>query len=89
MRHCYSKIPFIEDRLSNYDEIEWYQFQQLTEVVLMQESGPREAVEAVRKRLKHGTSQQKLRVLEVRYRTCEVVGIFSIPLTMPLLVFAP
>lgn len=31
----------------------------------MQENGPREAIEAVRKRLKHGTTQQKLRVLEV------------------------
>jgi hypothetical protein len=31
----------------------------------MQESGPREAVETVRKKLKHGGSQQKLRVLEV------------------------
>ncbi|KAM3581898.1 hypothetical protein VKS41_006055 [Umbelopsis sp. WA50703] len=53
------------DRLSNYDEIEWYQFQQLSEVILIQENGPREAVEAVRKRLKHGTTQQKIRVLEV------------------------
>lgn len=55
-----------QDRLSNYDEIEWYQFQQLSEVILIQENGPREAVEAVRKRLKHGTTQQKIRVLEVR-----------------------
>jgi hypothetical protein len=54
-----------QDRLSNYDEIEWYQFQQLSEVILIQENGPREAVEAVRKRLKHGTTQQKIRVLEV------------------------
>jgi hypothetical protein len=32
----------------------------------MQESGPREAIETVRKKLKHGASQQKLRVLEVK-----------------------
>lgn len=32
----------------------------------MQESGPREAIEAVRKKLKHGGTQQKLRVLEVK-----------------------
>ena len=32
----------------------------------MQEAGPREAIEAVRKRLKHGTTQQKLRVIDVR-----------------------
>lgn len=30
----------------------------------MQESGPHEAIEAIRKRLKHGTTEQKLRVLE-------------------------
>ncbi|KAL0077222.1 hypothetical protein F4703DRAFT_1882762 [Phycomyces blakesleeanus] len=53
------------ERLSNYDEIEWYSFQQLSESIFMQETGPREAIEAVRKRLKHGTNQQKLRVLEV------------------------
>jgi hypothetical protein len=33
----------------------------------MQENGPREAVETVRKKLKHGGTQQKLRVLEVKY----------------------
>jgi len=32
----------------------------------MQENGPREAVETVRKKLKHGGTQQKLRVLEVK-----------------------
>lgn len=32
----------------------------------MQENGPREAIEAVRKKLKHGGTQQKLRVLEVK-----------------------
>lgn len=32
---------------------------------MMQESGAYEAIEATRKRLKHGTSQQKLRVIEV------------------------
>ncbi|KAI9495367.1 hypothetical protein BDB00DRAFT_814386 [Zychaea mexicana] len=31
----------------------------------MQEGGPREAIEAMRKRLKHGTTQQKLRVIDV------------------------
>jgi len=60
-----TSVTHYVDRLSNYDEIEWYQFQQLTEVILIQENGPREAIEAVRKRLKHGTSQQKIRVLEV------------------------
>ncbi|KAI8576489.1 hypothetical protein K450DRAFT_256962 [Umbelopsis ramanniana AG] len=60
-----TSVTHYVDRLSNYDEIEWYQFQQLSEVILIQENGPREAVEAVRKRLKHGTSQQKIRVLEV------------------------
>ncbi|KAG2174721.1 hypothetical protein INT43_005779, partial [Umbelopsis isabellina] len=60
-----TSVTHYVDRLSNYDEIEWYQFQQLSEVILIQENGPREAVEAVRKRLKHGTTQQKIRVLEV------------------------
>jgi hypothetical protein len=32
----------------------------------MQESGPKEAIETVRKKLKHGAPQQKLRVLEVK-----------------------
>ncbi|KAH8551383.1 hypothetical protein BGW37DRAFT_39248 [Umbelopsis sp. PMI_123] len=60
-----TSVTHYVDRLSNYDEIEWYQFQQLSEVILIQENGPREAVEAVRKRLKHGTTQQKIRVLDV------------------------
>ena len=55
----------IADNLSNYEEIEWYQFQQLTESISMQPNGAREAIEAVRKKLKHGSTQQKLRVLEV------------------------
>lgn len=53
------------ENLSNYEEIEWYQFEQLTESVSMQPGGAREAIEAVRKKLKHGTTQQKLRVLDV------------------------
>jgi isocitrate dehydrogenase len=53
------------ENLSNYEEIEWYQFQQLTEGITMQPTGAREAIEAVRKKLKHGTTEQKLRVLEV------------------------
>jgi hypothetical protein len=54
------------EKLSNYEEIEWYQFQQLVESMNMQESGPREAIEAIRKRLKHGSQEQKLRILEVK-----------------------
>lgn len=53
------------ERLSNLEEIDWYLLQQLTESIQMQESGAREAVETVRKKLKHGGSEQKLRVLEV------------------------
>lgn len=48
------------------EEVDWYLLQQLTESIQMQENGPREAVETVRKKLKHGGTQQKLRVLEVR-----------------------
>lgn len=55
------------DNLSNYDKIEWYQFQQLIESISMQSSGVKEAIEAVRKKLKHGTSEQKLRALEVKW----------------------
>lgn len=55
-----------KENLSNYEEIEWYQFQQLTESISMQPNGAREAIEAIRKKLKHGTTHQKLRVLEVR-----------------------
>lgn len=54
------------DNLSNYDQIEWYQFQQLIESISMQSSGAREAIEAVRKKLKHGASGQKLQALEVK-----------------------
>ncbi|KAG2237111.1 hypothetical protein INT48_004613, partial [Thamnidium elegans] len=46
-------------------QLDWYLLQQLSESIQMQESGAREAVEAVRKKLKHGGAQQKLRVLEV------------------------
>lgn len=51
--------------MSNYEEIEWYQFEQLVESITMQPGGGREAIEAIRKKLKHGTTQQQLRVLEV------------------------
>ncbi|KAI8144637.1 hypothetical protein BJV82DRAFT_667837 [Fennellomyces sp. T-0311] len=60
-----TSITFYIERLSNYEEIDWYIVQQLTESIQMQEAGPREAIEAVRKRLKHGTTQQKLRVIDV------------------------
>jgi hypothetical protein len=33
--------------------------------MIMQDSGPREAIETIRKKLKHGGTQQKLRALEV------------------------
>lgn len=45
--------------------MDWYLLQQLTESIQMQDTGAREAVEAVRKKLKHSGTQQKLRVLEV------------------------
>lgn len=61
---CSMLSVFIE-RLSNLEEVDWYLLQQLTESIQMQENGPREAVETVRKKLKHGGTQQKLRVLEV------------------------
>ncbi|KAJ8656594.1 hypothetical protein O0I10_007671 [Lichtheimia ornata] len=60
-----TSITLYIERLSNYEEIDWYIVQQLTESIQMQESGPHEAIEAVRKRLKHGTTGQKLRVIEV------------------------
>lgn len=60
-----TSITLYIENLSNYEEIEWYQFQQLTESISMQPNGAREAVEAIRKKLKHGTTHQKLRVLEV------------------------
>jgi hypothetical protein len=46
--------------------VDWYLLQQLTESIQMQSSGPREAIETIRKKLKHGGNQQKLRVLEVK-----------------------
>lgn len=70
--HVYKDFFFLNpngkmtERLSNLEEVDWYLLQQLTESIQMQESGPREAVETVRKKLKHGGTQQKLRVLEVR-----------------------
>ncbi|KAI8068660.1 hypothetical protein BC940DRAFT_298746 [Gongronella butleri] len=60
-----TSVTLYIERLSNYEEIEWYQFQQLMESMNMQESGPREAIEAIRKRLKHGSQEQKMRVLEI------------------------
>ncbi|CEP17387.1 hypothetical protein [Parasitella parasitica] len=51
--------------LSNYDQIEWFQFQQLIESISMQSSGAKEAIDAIRKKLKHGTPEQKLRALEI------------------------
>jgi hypothetical protein len=49
------------------EEVDWYILQQLSESMFMQQAGPGEAVETIRKKLKHGGSQQKLRVLEVTY----------------------
>ncbi|KAI9244225.1 hypothetical protein EDC94DRAFT_629819 [Helicostylum pulchrum] len=60
-----TSVTLYIERLSNLEEVDWYLLQQLSESIQMQESGPREAVEAVRKKLKHGGTQQKLRVLEV------------------------
>ncbi|KAI8097773.1 uncharacterized protein BX664DRAFT_327226 [Halteromyces radiatus] len=60
-----TSVTLYIEKLSNYEEIEWYQFQQLIESMNMQENGPREAIEAIRKRLKHGTQEQKLRILEI------------------------
>lgn len=53
------------DNLSNYPEIEWYQFQQLTDSIVLVPSGSKEAIEAIRKKLKHGSVQQQLRALDV------------------------
>ncbi|EPB81423.1 hypothetical protein HMPREF1544_11858 [Mucor circinelloides 1006PhL] len=60
-----TSVSLYIERLSNLEEIDWYLLQQLTESIQMQENGPREAVETVRKKLKHGGTQQKLRVLEI------------------------
>ncbi|KAI8876867.1 hypothetical protein K501DRAFT_279003 [Backusella circina FSU 941] len=60
-----SSITVYIDKLSNIQEIEWFQFQQLTESIMIQESGAKEAIEAIRKKLKHGTFHQKLRVLDI------------------------
>ncbi|KAI8646059.1 hypothetical protein BD408DRAFT_440305 [Parasitella parasitica] len=60
-----SSITVYIDNLSSYDQIEWFQFQQLIESICMQSSGAREAIDAIRKKLKHGTSEQKLRALEI------------------------
>ncbi|KAL0140393.1 VHS domain protein [Mucor lusitanicus] len=60
-----TSVSLYIERLSNLEEVDWYLLQQLTESIQMQENGPREAVETVRKKLKHGGTQQKLRVLEI------------------------
>ncbi|GAN05263.1 VHS domain protein [Mucor ambiguus] len=60
-----TSVSLYIERLSNLEEVDWYLLQQLTESIQMQEHGPREAVETVRKKLKHGGTQQKLRVLEI------------------------
>ncbi|KAI8646152.1 hypothetical protein BD408DRAFT_21761 [Parasitella parasitica] len=60
-----TSVSLYIERLSNLEEIDWYLLQQLIESIQMQENGPREAVETVRKKLKHGGTQQKLRVLEI------------------------
>ncbi|KAI7901868.1 uncharacterized protein BX663DRAFT_512672 [Cokeromyces recurvatus] len=60
-----TSISLYIERLSNLDEIDWYLLEQLSECIQMQENGPREAIETIRKKLKHGDTQQKLRVLEV------------------------
>ncbi|KAI8378997.1 hypothetical protein BD560DRAFT_389228 [Blakeslea trispora] len=60
-----TSISLYIEKLSNMEEVDWYLLQQLTESIQMQQNGPREAVETVRKKLKHSGTQQKLRVLEV------------------------
>ncbi|KAG1043488.1 hypothetical protein G6F46_006486 [Rhizopus delemar] len=60
-----TSVSMYIERLSNLEEVDWYLLQQLTESIQMQSSGPREAIETIRKKLKHGGNQQKLRVLEV------------------------
>lgn len=60
-------LRFLTDNLSNYPEVEWYQFQQLTDTIVLVPNGPKEAIEAIRKKLKHGGVQQQLRVLDVCY----------------------
>ncbi|KAG1143792.1 hypothetical protein G6F36_015376 [Rhizopus arrhizus] len=59
-----TSVSMYIERLSNLEEVDWYLLQQLTESIQMQSSGPREAIETIRKKLKHGGNQQKLRVLE-------------------------
>ncbi|KAI8876328.1 hypothetical protein K501DRAFT_262356 [Backusella circina FSU 941] len=60
-----TSVSLYIERLSNMEEVDWYIFQQLTESMFMQQAGPGEAVETIRKKLKHGGSEQKLRVLEI------------------------
>ncbi|KAI9364637.1 hypothetical protein BD770DRAFT_378596 [Pilaira anomala] len=60
-----TSVTLYIERLSNLEEVDWYLLQQLTESIQMQDTGAREAVEAVRKKLKHSGTQQKLRVLEI------------------------
>jgi hypothetical protein len=47
-------------------EMEWFTFHHLMESIAMQEQGPKEALDVIQKRLKHGTCHQQLRLLEVR-----------------------
>ncbi|KAI8090044.1 uncharacterized protein BX664DRAFT_374094 [Halteromyces radiatus] len=61
----YSSITVAIDRLSNLHEMEWFTLQHLMESIAIQDQGPKEAVEVIQKRLKKGTCQQQLRLLEV------------------------
>ncbi|SAM07686.1 hypothetical protein [Absidia glauca] len=60
-----TSITVAIDRLSNMYEMEWFTFQHLMESIAMQEQGPKEALDVIQKRLKHGTCHQQLRLLEV------------------------
>ncbi|KAI8974364.1 hypothetical protein BDB01DRAFT_807160 [Pilobolus umbonatus] len=60
-----TSVSLYIERLSNLDEMDWYLLEQLTESIQMQENGPREAIETLRKKLKHGGTEQKLKVLEI------------------------
>ncbi|ORX55587.1 hypothetical protein DM01DRAFT_1382732 [Hesseltinella vesiculosa] len=62
----YSAITVIIDRLSNTDELEWfYPLQQLMEVLAMQVNGAKEAIQVIDKRLKQGTPEQQLNLIQV------------------------
>ncbi|KAI8344276.1 hypothetical protein BC941DRAFT_464503 [Chlamydoabsidia padenii] len=59
-----TSITVAIDRLANMYEMEWFTFQHLMESIDMQDQGPKEALDVIQKRLKHGTCHQQLRLLE-------------------------